>query len=265
MQISPLFHATMPAGRDMLSIILWWSGFALELAILARGLRARMLTRYPYFYIYMSCVLAATTTLYVVHRTSRAVYNELYWPTELVTVVAGCAVILEMVTLSLEGYPGAARFLRRLCLVVFAGLICYGCAKIALGSVDSAAGTERDIRALEAMVLSAMMGVVFYYGIRLGKNVKGLILGFGAYIGVSLMILALYVVFGSRLFNTLSFLQPGSYLFALVVWLVALWSYAPNPRPEGRGRGRADYDDLAFRTRERLRDISDQLKETARP
>jgi hypothetical protein len=249
----------------MSDMILWGAGFALELCILIRGLRTRMVARYPYFYFYIFCVAAGSVALYAMLPVKSPLYRKYYWPIELVTAVAGCAVVLEILTLALASYLGAARFLRRLCLVVLGAVICYGWGRAALGGLGTAVRTERDLRLIEALFLAAMLVVVSFYGVRLGRNLKGLIFGFGSYIGVSLMASAAYAVFGSRFFIVNSYLQTGTYLCALVVWTLALWSYAPNPVPENEGPVAPDYEDLALETRERLREISDQLKGTARP
>ena len=99
----------------------------------------------------------------------------------------------------------------------------------------------------------------------LGKNLKGLILGFGAYVGISVMILALLPALGSRFEILSERLRSGSYLFALLVWTVALWSYAPNP-PARRSRGSGpDYDQFAGETREKLEGLRDYFGDPKRP
>jgi hypothetical protein len=254
----------------MLSMILWGLGFALEVVILVRGLRTRMLTKYPYFYFYILCVSVASAALFTLYRSSPTLYTKFYWPIELVTVVAGCGVVLEILTLGLESYPGAARFLRRLCLLLFGVVICYGLARMAfvrpVGS-GSVVRTERELRLIEALILAAMLAVVAYYAIRLGRNLKGLILGYGTYIAVSLMTLALYAAIGHRFFKIWGSVQTATYLFSLAVWTVALWSYDPNPGSGSGGRGGGkgpDYETLALETRERLKELADQLEGTKR-
>lgn len=49
-----------------MSIILWGLGVALQAVILLRAIRTGMLKRYPYFYLYISCVLVESLFLYTV-------------------------------------------------------------------------------------------------------------------------------------------------------------------------------------------------------
>jgi hypothetical protein len=211
----------------------------------------------------MLCVAAGSLGLYPLYGTP--VYTKYYWPVHLVTTVAGCAVVLEILTLALASYAGAARFLRRLCMLLLGAVVCYGWARVALGGLNTAARTERDLRLVEAVFLAAMLLVANYYSIRLGRNLKGLILGFGGYVGISLIALSQFIATGPPFLKLLlGYLQTGAYVLALVIWTVALWSYAPNPVPERRAI-EPDYEILALQTRERLKEIGDQLKGTARP
>ena len=252
----------------MLSLIIWWMGLILEFAILARGLRTRAITKYPYFYVYIFCVFGVSLGLYAAYRVSPSLYGQWYWRTQFVTLLVGCGVILEILERILESYAGARRFLRALCLGILAAVIGYAALKVALGAVRlnpvTFAGMERDLRAVQAVFLATILLVVFYYAIHLDRNAKGLILGFGVYVGVSLMTLAVVAVFDERFQNVTGFLQSASYLFALGVWTIALWSYAPHAIPE-RGQSEPDYEELANDTRERLEALRNQFDRTARP
>jgi hypothetical protein len=145
----------------------------------------------------------------------------------------------------------------------------YAALKVGLGAVRltavSEAGMERDLRTVQAIFLATILAVVFYYGIGLGKNLKGLIFGFGIYVGTSLMTLALLSVLGHPFEGISERLRSGSYLFALAVWTVALWSYAPNPEVERFGAIGPDYDQLAGETREKLEALRDYFNGPARP
>jgi hypothetical protein len=252
----------------MLSLIVWWSGLVLELVILVRGLRARMILKYPYFYAYVLCVFVVSAGLYEGYRVSVHFYEHWYWPTQYATLLTGCGVLLEILDHALESYAGARRLLRGLCLGIFGTFFCYIGVKVVRHALWStlvtSAEMERDLRVVQAVFLAAILGVVFYYGINLGRNVKGMILGFGAYVGISVMTLAIVAVSGNRFVTAWELLQSGSYLFALGVWTVTLWSYAPNPAPERVDRMELDYAELASRTRQSLEAIRSELKGATR-
>lgn len=254
---------------DVLSLILWWSGLILEIVILVRGLRARAITKYPYFYLYILCVFGVSAGLYAVYLVSPAIYGRWYWRTEFATLLVGCGVILEILDQALESYAGARRFLSGWCIAIIAAVVGYAALKVAMGAVRltaiTEAGMERDLRVVQAIFLAAVMIVVFYYRIELGKNLKGLILGFSAYVGISLITLALLPILGPRFETFSERLRSGSYLFALLVWTVAMWSYAPNP-VANRSMGIAsDYDQFAGETREKLEALRDHFGGPTRP
>ena len=247
---------------------MWLMGLALEVVILLRGLRAGMITKYPCFYAYICCVFGVSAGLYVGSRVSPEFYQRWYWPTQYVTLVLGCGVILEILEDSLESYAGARRFLRTLCIGVVAAAVCYFGVRATSGSLFSNVTSdllERDLRAVQAVFLAIMLIVVFHYRISLGRNAKGLILGLGTYVGISLMTLAIFAVFGSSYKDISAVLQSGSYLFALLVWILALWSYAPNPVTDRTSRGDPDYEQLAGETREKLEALRSHFNRTARP
>lgn len=242
-----------------MTLLIWWSGLVLELVILVRGLRARMITKYPYFYAYILCVFAVSAGLYIGYRASPALYRNWYWPTQFATLIAGFGVILDIFEHALEAYPGAKRFFSLLSYGVLGVVFGSVGLKIALGQLGNTAEMERDLRCMEALLLITIGGVASYFGIRLGKNLKGLILGFGTYVGVSLITLALFVVAKQRFQSVWAILQSGSYVLALAIWTVAFWSYAPNPVASRSG---SEYEVVASRTEAKLKAIRDQFGET---
>ena len=75
-------------------------------------------------------------------------------------------------------------------------------------------------------------------------------MGYGQMVAVTMCGLALRAVKGFSFNSTFEYIQQGAYLIALVIWLIALWSYLPDPVPPPRITGDEDYDRLASRTRD---------------
>lgn len=252
----------------MLSLLLWLAGLLLELLLLVRSVQTKTFTKYLYFYAYIFCVFAVSAGLYIGHSMSPSFYEAWYWPTQFATLMMGCGVVLEIVRQALPAYPGAERFARVASWVVFAATFCYVEWHVARRTVWSTSNAtvelERDLRVIEALVLATVLAIVFYYRIELGKNVTGMIVGFGAYVGVSLMTLELRSFVGPRFDAVWPILQTTAYFFALIIWTVALWSYSPNPDPPGGGGGGAGYDALVDGTRARLHSVRSQLGGVAR-
>jgi len=251
---------------DMLSLLLWPAGLLLEFVLLARSVQTKTFIKYIYFYAYISCVFIVSAGLYIWHSRLEF-YEAWYWPTQFATLAMGCGVVLEIVRQALAAYPGAERFARVASWVVFAATFCYVEWHVARRTVWSTSNAtielERDLRVVEALVLATVLAIVFYYRIELGKNVTGMIVGFGAYVGVSLTTLELRSFVGPRFDAVWPILQTTAYFFALIVWTVALWTYSPNPDPPGGGSS-GGYDALVDGTRARLDSVRSQLGEVAR-
>ena len=265
---SPLFVVGFALVNEMLSLLLWRAGLVLEFVVLARAVRSRMVTRFPYFYSYVFCVFGVSLVLYIGYAAWPGFYNRWYWPTQFATLVAGCGVVLDVVRHAFGFYPGAQRVAWLACLAAFVATFCYVGAKSARQAARTPLAVtvelERDLRVIEALLLVAIMSIVFYYGIELGRNLVGLIVGFGAYVGVSLVTLAIRAFMGYRFNAAWVSLQSGTYLLSLMVWMIALWSYSAQAEPEDRARFETDYEALAGATRQILDSLRSYFKRTAR-
>lgn len=251
----------------MLSLLLWPAGILFEFLLLVRSVQTKTFTKYIYFYAYIFCVFVVSAGLYI-GRSKPEFYDAWYWPTQFATLAMGFGVVLEVVRQALAAYPGAKRFAWRASCAVFAVTFCYVewhvASRTEWSTVAATVELERDLRVIEALVLATVLAIVFYYRIELGKNVTGMILGFGAYVGVSLTTLALRSFLGPRFNAGWGDLQTMSYFFALIVWTAALWTYSPNPAPPETGRTDAGYDDLVRGTRAQLESVRSNLRGVAR-
>lgn len=252
----------------MLSLLLWRAGLLLEFLILVRAVRSRMATKFPYFYGYIFCVFLVSLVLYISNALRPDLYESWYWPTQFATLVAGCGVVLDVVRHSFGCYPGAERVARLACLAIFVATIFYvglkAAARAELTPLAVTVGLERDLRVIEALLLVTVLSIVFYYEIALGRNLVGLIVGFGTYVGASLIVLAVRAFAGPRFNETWGILQSSAYLLSLMVWVIALWSYSPQPVPVDRTRLDGDYEALAGATRDALSSLRSYFKRTVR-
>jgi hypothetical protein len=103
-----------------------------------------------------------------------------------------------------------------------------------------------------------------YYAIPAGRNLKGIMLGYGQAVAVTLALLAVRNYIGPSFQDAWTFTQQLSYLASLSIWLVALWSYLPNPVPKTRINSDDDYDGLASRTRGRVSTVGTNLVKVER-
>ena len=74
---------------------------------------------------------------------------------------------------------------------------------------------ERDVRTVQAIFLFMILAVISYYRIPIGKNLKGMISGYGLYIVTSLFTLAIRAYAGPR-FNSSWNSHPTLFVRCLV-------------------------------------------------
>lgn len=253
----------------MFGWLLTFAGLLLESLILLRALRGRSFSEYPFFFSYVACVLMVDIVRDIVFRLDRPVYENLYWTTQLVTLIVGYGVVLEVTRMAFESYPGVEQVSRALVLAVFLAVFSYGGVKAITAEDWSPAHSmwelERDLRAVQALVLAGALILIVYYGIRIGRNLGGVVLGYGLYTTFSIVSNALRSYQGTRFHHTWLLIQPYTYLVCLLIWAVALWSYEPNPEPEGGLQLESDYESLVGRTRGMLGTMRALLERSARP
>jgi hypothetical protein len=253
----------------MLSTLLWLAGLLFEFLLLVRALQAKTFTKYIYFYAYILGVFCVSVGLYIGRAVSPEFYEAWYWPTQFATLALGCGVVLEIVRQALAAYHGAERIARLASWAVFVATFCYwewyAARRAEWLPFDTTVLLERDLRVIQALVMATVLAVVFYYRIELGRNVIGMIVGFGFYVGMSLTTLAVRAFAGPRFNAAWAILQTTSYLLATVVWTFALWSYHPNPAAPVLAPAGAEYDALVHGTKARLEMVRSHLRGVARP
>jgi hypothetical protein len=239
----------------VLTQFLWWGGIFLEAFLLVRCARGRFYREYPGFFSYIAIVFLASVLRYSV-RQNPSTYALVYWYSQVVSLVAGYVVILEIYRRALKDYPGAARMAQTLLMAALVLVVSKAIFDSAGSTGWSIARTceelERDLRAVQATVLIAILGLLAYYRIPLGRNLKGILLGFGIFVGVSVTTLTLRFSFGERLELVYRYLPPFTYFAVLIIWCGALWSYHANPVPETKPGLEQDYRSLASGTRRLL-------------
>jgi hypothetical protein len=248
----------------MLVYAIWISGLAMELAILLRALASRMYLHFPIFYSYILCVFASSASLWPVYARSLELYHRLFWYSEFITLIMGYGVVLEITHHAFKDYPGADRFARYAGIGAFAAIFGWFGISAALHKIPMEVtalgrrvdGFDRDLRIVQAIFLGIVAVLAVHYGIELSKNVRGLAVGMGLFVAVTLVTMALSVVYGKSYKPViLGELVSTSYDRSLGVWLVALWSYAEVKNPPPSSGMKSDYRNMVERTREKLRAI----------
>jgi hypothetical protein len=247
--------------------VIVWVSFALESAILLRGLQAKLLGRFSLFYGYIAYVLLTSTAEYFTWGTS--LYKPVYWTCEFSSALIGCAIIFELYRQSLRPYPLLANMANKVMIFVVALVV----ARILVGVTWRVGGDlqptlrllERDLRITQAVFLCGLLLLVVYYSVSTGRSLKGLTIGYGIFLGLNIAELTLRNVIGQPFHQTLMILQPASYDAVLCIWLASLWVKDPVAQRSPSAKLDQDYAQLVAATRKRLAQTEEQLIRIIRP
>lgn len=239
----------------MISFLIWSLGVPLEILLVVRGVQQGLLRRYPAFYAYICFVFANDSLVYAI-RFSPRVYVYFYWVTEFLGLILGCLVLLEFYRVALKSYPGTARMARAFLSLLFAVALVKTVVKTLSVPVwwfnATPAQVEGLLRVCQLLAILSLVALFLFYSVPFGKNLRGILFGYGFFVSWSVFCLAL-VASGVAKANSLwSYTFPLSYLISLGVWTVHLWSYQPNPVPDRAIPLEQEYQRVAAATQRRL-------------
>jgi hypothetical protein len=212
----------------MLDTALSWVGIWLRPALLARGFRAGLLRRYPYFYACVASLAMADAVIAAYYQNGglSARYVAVYWPIEYANALLVLACLSRQISRILAvtspGVRPLVKLLERAAwLVVGTFTVIFGWA-IFKASPSQDLALHRDFDLAEAIVLMAIMWTIFCFDIPLGRHVHGMILGYGTMVAGELSSFAIYVY--SRPFLHQFRSLPSIFAFiGDAIWLAALW------------------------------------------
>ena len=253
----------------MFANVIWWTAITLEVVILLRGALTGLVKKYALFFIYIGCVLLKEITGLLTNALAPKLYEPLYWPTDLATILASYAVMVEIFRWSTRHKPGIRRLTQRALLTVFALTVGYAVLNFVHGKFGSpsraVAALGRDLRYVEAGVLLLMLWLLLRYRTALGRNLLGLLIGYSFWVGINVVNLAFWFVPGNEFSNLLRGLLPATYLMTLAIWCLTLWSPYSEPVQPAETRIERDYELLATKTQAVLARTSSTLARIIRP
>jgi hypothetical protein len=213
-----------------LGLFLDYAGALLEFVIVARAIQSKSFAKYPTFFTYMLSVLSVAVFLNIVAGIATPfIYARLYWWSDIITVALGCGVLLEISQHVFARHISLDHFVRWVAAITFGAIfVVFAIHAFILPNwnpVANSAELERQLRVAQALGLLSIVLLSGYYGTAIGKNMKGMILGFGVYVGAALISLTLLQMIGIRFSPAWMFIQPFAYVVALFIWTVALWTY----------------------------------------
>jgi hypothetical protein len=240
----------------MLSQSIWWASISIEVLLLVRALRGKLASRYPFFFYYIGFVVFQDAFCFSVYRWTPKLYGYAYWTTEFFCLLLGCGIVFEVYRSGLRSYPGTARMARNLLTILFVLAAIQGLRAAADNPQWWLAATtlelERTLRVMQAICLAALVALFLFYSIPFGKNLRGILLGYGFFIGLRVISLVFFMGTSDAARHFWGYAFSATYLVSLCIWCVHLWSYQSSPMPERSVQLEQEYQRLAAATLRRL-------------
>lgn len=263
------YHLRNYRVRCVLNQVVWCLCILLEAVLLVRATRTNLLKKFPLFYTYIAWVLAKDLLSIPVYAHYPSVYASFYWATELLLAAISYGVLMEIYDQSLKNYPGVARFFRIFLLTAFLVIA----AKVCIGSLSSlhlafgrtVAELERNLRQVQAVLLSCLLILFVYYKIPVRRNLRGLVLGYSLFIGADVVTVTFIAHPAAGFAPFMRQIQPLLYAISLVIWSVALWASSPEVAAEAPSGIERDYEHLAQETKMVLLRARTHLARATRP
>ncbi len=261
----------IPVGCRSAMVVIFIScfGLSLEAILVAGGLRTKLVQRFPLFYSYILFVFVQDVLRSIVHRWYSELYPNIYWVTQFVALVLGSAVVFEICRLGLREFPGTAKMARNLLGVAFLAIIARWLLTLSTDSPawpsDAYVNLERDLRTVQSVGLVILLLLFVWYAIPLGRNLGGILLGYGTFVAMSVAQLSIVSHYGDRADRFWVIAQPATYALVLGIWTVALWAADPVTIRVRTDKSDRDYEGLAGATAASLKKARGRLQTAVRP
>jgi hypothetical protein len=217
----------------VLSLAIAVAGPVLELATVLVLFRRSLWRAYPFFFAYSIWLFTANSAILITDGFFHSIYSAVYWHIDSVDIVLRLLVIWEVFRQTFPKNSGLRRSLSKglaiiaFVLLVLAGGTLWGYQNYnGLRSLHLA--LDRSFGFVQAVMILGTLIVARYYGVRFGRNIQGIALGFGTWASISTANSAMVDLAHSFLPYG-DYLRPVSFVFMLVVWIWALRVYEPNP------------------------------------
>jgi len=250
------------------SLGMWWLGMFLEAVLLVRGLRTRLIFRFPLFYSYLLVVLVQDVIRYIARQWYYDVYKNVYWSTQYLCLVMGSLVIFEIYRIALQEFPGTARMARNLLRAAL--IFIFVTTMLSIGADTSSwmvenVKLERDLRMVQSIGILILVALFLWYGVPLARNLGGILLGYTVFVALSVVQLSIVNRYESKAQPFWAIVQPILYTTALGIWIFRLWSDDAVTLKLQRGNRRGDYQDLLNSTNRSLEEARTRLGSAVRP
>ena len=223
---------------QLLGFVVGLFSLALEVTLLWRARQGRLLIYFPFFYSYLLYMFCWSLVVFVTYWAQPSSYASVYWFYFVLSIVAEFAVLIEVSDHIFRPFPAIRNLGRAITILLSVTLgLTYILPTILHSHGRWMALLDFALRAslTKTVILGALLLAAHRYGLRLGKNVAGLMLGFSIYLGVNVANFALDESFGHLYDNVLWVMSPIAFTLCLLVWTVTLWELVPVPKSASLG------------------------------
>jgi len=232
------------------SSLLWWGGMLLLAIALGRMAWAHLLTRYPFFSVYLTAVFCRAPVLVFFRPVTSDGYRAGYWISEFVCAMLAFGVTWEIYARTLAPYPGVRRMARTLMSILLAVMGAKAVVEICGNPLHNLGSTalqfERDLRVVQMLLLLGLVGLVAHYALPMGKNIFSILVGYGLYLSFRVVLLTVLSDSGRVYHPMVSLALQGAWNLSVIIWCVGLWSYSDVPTPDRQIE--CDYERASERT-----------------
>lgn len=219
---------------SILSYIIFVTSLLLQLGLVFRLIVNKCWRKYfwPFLYVCYTLVIM-NLVLFAILKFRPDLYKGSYWQCESISIGLRFFVIWDVFRQTFRTVPTVYRTVSKgLAVLALIPMALSLSSLLTLGSygrfIHAYFAVERSFDFVQGFLLLSMLAAARYYGLRLGRNVWGVAVGFGAYLSVSTMIFSMFDL-GVSIEPFMQVLSPLSFVAMLAVWTWALWVYAPNP------------------------------------
>ncbi|PYU28433.1 MAG: hypothetical protein DMG32_02760 [Acidobacteria bacterium] len=214
-------------------VVICVAGPVFELGALLLLVRNGLWRSYTSFFVYLTWLLVGNSAILIASVYFPGIYPTLYWHIDSIDVVLRFLVIWEVFHQIFPKTSGLNRSLSKGFGLIAFGLLAFGCATFLIyqnytGPRSIHLALDRSFAFVQALMILGTLVAARYYGVRCGRNIRGIALAFGGWMSISTATNAMADLTTSFI-TYWYYLRPLSFVVMIAVWIWALWIYDPNP------------------------------------
>jgi len=221
-----------------LSLAIFVAGTMLQICVLWLLARKALWRMYPFFSIYAILNSLESFTLLAAYLRFPPFYSTLYWRFDSMDVVLRFLVVWEVFHQTFPKGSGLNRSSSKSLAMVAFLLLAFACGvtfwghQNYIGVRSIGVALDSSFGFVQAVMILGTLLMARYYGVKYGRNVRGIALAFGGWLSILTASSAMVELTNFSLAYWY-YLRPLSFVAMVVAWIWALWVYGPNPPING--------------------------------